>query len=104
VKRFVGRYRSSYLFYRDNTHVFLCTVQGGTLRKNRESLQLGFFPLDRLPQPLLFIHEERIKDAVAGLESVDKVQKIALLRVLQTFRCNPLLLLKLAVFSRSRVF
>jgi hypothetical protein len=43
---------------------FECEVIGGQLTCSSESLEVGFFPLDALPQPLLLTHKIRIQDAL----------------------------------------
>jgi 8-oxo-dGTP diphosphatase len=51
------------------TTLFDCQVVGGTLgADNKESLEVRFFPPDRLP-PLLEIHSIRIRDGLLGQEA-----------------------------------
>jgi len=45
---------------------FRCHILGGTLQKSDESFQVCFFPLDALPDPLLWSHRIRIRDAMAN--------------------------------------
>jgi ADP-ribose pyrophosphatase YjhB (NUDIX family) len=45
--------------------VFECTVRGGTLACGAESLELGYFPPDALPDDTLAISRIRIVDALA---------------------------------------
>jgi len=104
IERCVGTYHSGYLLYRDSTHVFLCKVKSGKLQVNEESLEMRFFPLNNLPKTLLFLHAERIMDAVAGKKNLKVVQKITFWKVLRNFRFNPVLLWKLFLFSVRKVF
>ena len=46
--------------------VFECAITGGTLACGKESLELGFFPPDALPDDTLPISRVRIVDAVTG--------------------------------------
>jgi ADP-ribose pyrophosphatase YjhB (NUDIX family) len=46
--------------------VFLCTPEGGTLRKSRESVAVRFFPVSHLPLGLFPWYREIVRDAVAG--------------------------------------
>ena len=45
---------------------FVCTITGGKIKISDESTDIGFFPLDALPAPLLESHKVRIADAVAN--------------------------------------
>jgi len=65
---------------------------------------MRFFPLNNLPKTLLFLHAERIMDAVAGKKNLKVVQKITFWKVLRNFRFNPVLLWKLFLFSVRKVF
>jgi ADP-ribose pyrophosphatase YjhB (NUDIX family) len=47
---------------------FECVIIGGELTLSHESLQLGFFDLDALPEPMLLTHRVRIADANSGGE------------------------------------
>ncbi len=104
IKRFVGSYHNDYLKYKDVTRVFLCSVKGGKIKPNYESLELRFFPPARLQHPLLFIYRERINDALSGSANIEKVQKITLWRVLADLRFRPVLLFKLFLFSFRKIF
>ncbi len=46
--------------------VYVCTVVGGTLRHNRESFAVRFFPATRLPLGLFPWYRPLIRDAVGG--------------------------------------
>jgi ADP-ribose pyrophosphatase YjhB (NUDIX family) len=46
--------------------VFACTPVGGTLRKSREAVAIGYFPADHLPLGLFPWYREVVRDAVAG--------------------------------------
>ena len=51
------------------TTLFDCQVMGGALRAdNKESLEVRFFPSDRLP-PLAEAHRIRIRDGLIGQEA-----------------------------------
>lgn len=97
-KAYVGRYFLQHRMYGHSTHLFLCKVISGRLRKNRESIRLGFFNVNQLPKPLLQIFRERIADALAGKTNVRKVQRAPLPKVLKETGFNPLLLAKALVF------
>lgn len=43
---------------------FECEIVGGELVLSDEGTELGFYPLDALPQPMLLTHQIRIEDAV----------------------------------------
>lgn len=46
---------------------FECELVGGELTLSHEGTDLGFYPLDALPQPMLLTHKIRIKDALKHL-------------------------------------
>jgi ADP-ribose pyrophosphatase YjhB (NUDIX family) len=74
IKRLIGVYTDPTQFmiarYGDDEIVqmgnlcFECEITGGQLICSPESLEVGFFPLDALPQPLLLTHKIRIQDAL----------------------------------------
>jgi 8-oxo-dGTP pyrophosphatase MutT (NUDIX family) len=74
VKRLVGvysdrrwqlwRYPSGLVWHYVNV-CFECAVRRGVLRTSDETLDLRYFPLDRLPRTLLSSHRVRIRDARA---------------------------------------
>jgi len=43
---------------------FECAITGGELTLSHEGTELGFYPLDALPQPMLLTHKIRIADAL----------------------------------------
>lgn len=52
---------------------------GGELRTQpNETIEVAFFPFDRLPNELLFGHKRRIRDAVGGASGVSVRQQINL--------------------------
>lgn len=52
------------------TATFECRAVGGALRADGdESLEVGYFPADALPEPLLPAHRIRVEDAQAGREA-----------------------------------
>lgn len=61
----IGRYRDGAINQFVNV-CFACTITGGAMRISDESTDIGFFPLDALPEPLLASHRVRIADAQAG--------------------------------------
>jgi 8-oxo-dGTP pyrophosphatase MutT (NUDIX family) len=75
VLRVVGLYSDPYQFmiarYPDGTTTqmfnvcFECAIIGGELTLSDESLEIGFFDLNALPEPLLLTHKPRIADALA---------------------------------------
>lgn len=44
---------------------FACVYESGTLRLSEESTDLGYFPLETLPEPLLPSHRLRLHDTLA---------------------------------------
>lgn len=98
---YVGRYSVQHRMYGHAIHLFMCKIIGGSLRKNRESIQLGFFNVNKLPKPLLHIFKERIADALAGKTNVMKVQRAPLLEILEETGFNPVLLAKALAFAAS---
>ncbi|BCX05114.1 MAG: putative MutT/NUDIX-like protein [Candidatus Roseilinea sp.] len=44
---------------------FECEIVGGQIALSDESADIGFYPLDALPEPLLLTHKIRIQDALA---------------------------------------
>lgn len=98
---YVGKYLIKHWMYGHATHLFMCKVTGGRLRKNWESIRLGFFSANRLPTPLLQMFKERIADAIIGKTNVTKVQRAPLLEILKETGFNPLLLAKALVFVTS---
>lgn len=100
---YVGRYSLQHRMYGHTTHLFVCKIIGGRLRKNKESVRLGFFSANRLPKPLLHIFKERIADALAGKTNVMKVQRAPLLEILKETGFNPLLLAKALAFAMNRM-
>lgn len=75
VLRVVGLYSDPYQFmiarYPDGNTTqmfnvcFECEITGGELTLSDESLEIGFFDVTALPEPLLFTHKPRIADALA---------------------------------------
>lgn len=61
----IARYPNGDLVHYVNL-CFRCHILGGTLQKSDESFELGFFPLEALPEPLLLAHRIRIQDALAN--------------------------------------
>jgi ADP-ribose pyrophosphatase YjhB (NUDIX family) len=49
---------------------FECEIEGGELTLSHEGTEVGFYPLDALPKPILLTHRVRIDDALAGKSSV----------------------------------
>jgi ADP-ribose pyrophosphatase YjhB (NUDIX family) len=43
---------------------FACRAIGGELSGSEEGLEIGYYPLDNLPQPLLLSHKIRLNDAL----------------------------------------
>ena len=60
----VFRYPSGLSWHYVNV-CFECAVRAGTLQTCDETLDLRYFPPDRLPRPLLASHRARIRDAGA---------------------------------------
>lgn len=77
VKRLIGVYSdpreysiSTYPDGRINqllTLSFECEIIGGELTLSHEGTEVGFYPLDALPEPLLWTHKIRIEDALKRL-------------------------------------
>jgi len=44
---------------------FVCAWESGTLQLSDESTDLGYFPLDALPEPMMPSHLIRLKDVLA---------------------------------------
>ena len=65
VERLLGWYERTG-FRPHRSPVYVCTVAGGTLRHNRESFAVRFFPATRLPLGLFPWYRPLIRDAVAG--------------------------------------
>jgi 8-oxo-dGTP pyrophosphatase MutT (NUDIX family) len=77
IKRLIGVYSdpAGFMIARYGDEVvqmgnlcFECEIVGGQLTCSPESLDIGFFPLDALPQPLLLTHKIRIQDAITKAE------------------------------------
>lgn len=60
----IARYPNGDLVHYVNL-CFRCHILGGTLQKSDESFEVGFFPPDALPDPLLPAHRIRIQDGLA---------------------------------------
>lgn len=76
VERLIGVYSAPYAdgftLHGTNQIViasFLCRVTGGGLCLSDETTDIGYFPPDQLPEPLLPIHRQRIEDALARQEA-----------------------------------
>lgn len=63
----VGVYKMWYFPPAGITHIFICQEFSGSLRKNKESLEIKFWPIRKLPLTLLPYLRRRIKD---GLQCV----------------------------------
>jgi 8-oxo-dGTP pyrophosphatase MutT (NUDIX family) len=63
----IARYGNGELVQMGNL-CFECEILDGRLACSPESLDVGFFPLDALPQPLLLTHKIRIQDALTRAE------------------------------------
>ena len=77
IKRLIGVYSdpAQFMIARYGDEVvqmgnlcFECEIVGGQLTCSPESLDVGFFPLNALPQPLLLTHKIRIQDAMTRAE------------------------------------
>jgi len=65
IERLLGWYaRTGYRPHR--SPVFVCRVMRGHLRANQESVEVAFFPVERLPAGLFPWYRPIIRDAVAG--------------------------------------
>jgi ADP-ribose pyrophosphatase YjhB (NUDIX family) len=78
IERYVGVYSdpaTTSLTYPDGrvvhyvAHVLVCRVTGGVLQQNHESLELGWFDPNNLPEPFSAQHRPRIADALQNLEA-----------------------------------
>mgnify|MGYP001615666968 CR=1 FL=1 len=103
IAHYVGSYKSSYFFYNDLTRVYLCNVVGGRLAANYESARLEFFPKNRLPAALFYIHKERILDALSGKENLEKEQRLALWKMLAIIGFSLSAALRFALFLLKHV-
>ncbi|MGH2350168.1 MAG: NUDIX domain-containing protein [Chloroflexota bacterium] len=65
IDRLVGWYRRTG-FRPHRSPVYACTPVGGGVRKSHEAVDIGYFPLDRLPLGLFPWYREVIRDAAAG--------------------------------------
>ena len=64
-ERLVGWYERTG-FRPHRSPVYACTEAGGQLRRSREAVAVGFFPVERLPLSLFPWYREIIRDAVEG--------------------------------------
>lgn len=48
----------------NQTYLFECVRVAGKPTTGSESFQVGYFPIDQLPQPFFYIHQEWISDAI----------------------------------------
>lgn len=104
IAHYVGSYKSSYLFYKDLTYVYLCKIVSDRPAANYESAKLDFFSKNKLPIALFYIHKERILDALSGKESLKKEQRLALWKVLANIGFSPSAALRLALFLLKHMF
>jgi 8-oxo-dGTP pyrophosphatase MutT (NUDIX family) len=78
IQRYVGVYSdpaTTSLAYPDGrvvhyvAHVLECRMVGGNLQHDHESLELGWFDPNHLPEPFSAQHRPRIADALQNLEA-----------------------------------
>jgi len=103
-KHLVGVYLANYLFVKEETHVFLCKIKSGRLRKDHESLDLRFFSPRQLPKPMLYFHREMILDAVSGKKNLRKVQRLNIIGICRDIGFSPVLFWKLLVLAVRLLF
>ncbi|MGE5375145.1 MAG: NUDIX domain-containing protein [Bacteroidota bacterium] len=59
--------------------LYVARPVGGELRTQpQETIEVAYFPFDRLPDEMLFGHKKRIQDAVRGISGVSVRQEIAI--------------------------
>lgn len=68
VLHLIGVYKVWYFPPAGITHVFVCPEVSGSLRKNKESLEIKFWPIRKLPFALLPYLRKRIKDGFQYVE------------------------------------
>lgn len=81
------------------THFFECSINSGTPIVGDETADIGFYPLDQLPKPFFYIHEQMLGDVMVkskGLieKNFDQVTYWALFRY---FIRHPILVIRFAL-------
>ena len=97
VKRLVGQYLPINRLASE-TFVFECSchLEYKTLSPQKETVAVGFFPLDTLPQPFFFLHQEWLNDALFNHSTpiICKMNSITWWAVIKNAMAHPLLMLR----------
>jgi ADP-ribose pyrophosphatase YjhB (NUDIX family) len=83
----------------NHSYLFECEVNSGNLSTGDETQGVDFFPLDALPTPLFFLHEEWIEDAKIPTSGIIKkpLSQITYFNLLKYFISHPLQVIRIAL-------
>lgn len=100
VERLVGEYSPINKLSR-HTYVFECIPIQGILCVGPETREIGFYPIQELPKPFFFLHQDWLKDAIKMDPEVIKrpISNITYIELLKFFFKHPILVLR-AFLSR----
>lgn len=84
------------------THVFECQIIGGHLQTSDETKEVGFFPINDLPDSIFIVHKDWLNDALNNKETVKKpLSQITYFNLFRYFLRHPYLVIR-ALFSRLK--
>lgn len=100
VKRHVALYTPINKLSNDS-YVFECALVKGEPTKGNETQAIDFFPLEKLPKPIFFLHKAWIEEATLSLaEVINKpLSQITYFNLVKYFLCHPVQVLRL-ILSR----
>ncbi|KAF3362999.1 Uncharacterized protein PHSC3_000535 [Chlamydiales bacterium STE3] len=88
------------------THVFVCEWLCGTLKNSPETQKVQFSPLDHLPKPFFFLHQEWLTDwqNSKGKLVLKKIHQVTPFAILKFFFRHPIILIKYLLSKKIPFF
>jgi len=83
------------------SYLYECSVVEGMPGLNDEVQGIGFFPLEKLPHPLFFLHRQWIEDSMLRLPGIIQkpLSQITYFKLLRYALCHPIQVFRM-LFSR----
>jgi hypothetical protein len=82
------------------TYVYQCRPLAGTLQTSKETREVAFFPLNKLPKSFFFVHSDWLEDALKNASLIQKpLSKVTYSCLALYFLRHPILVTR-AVLAR----
>ena len=79
------------------THLYECAIVSGTPTTGDETADIGFYPLNELPNVFFYIHQHMIEDVVALDRTIEKkLDQVTYLALFRFFLRHPILVIRFA--------